>query len=150
MSKEPGQAQIAGDGGDSSAYAQFTHFAQFFRVPSRDFKRAHDSFISKKGLSLYFTSATCGSDPSPPGCRPGFGGWDIFVCQRATVNDPWGPAQNLGPAINTPYNEGAPSLSVDGHRMYFASNRPGGFGGNDLYVSRRHDKRDDFGWQPPE
>ena len=33
--------------------------------------------------------------------------------------------------------------------MYFASNRPGGFGGNDIYVSRRHNKRDDFGWSVP-
>jgi Tol biopolymer transport system component len=84
-----------------------------------------------------------------PGCRPGFGGWDIFVSQRAAVNAPWGTPQNLGPVINTPYNESAPSLSVDGHRMYFASDRPGGFGGNDIYVSRRHNKRDDFSWQLP-
>jgi hypothetical protein len=34
--------------------------------------------------------------------------------------------------------------------MCFASDRPGGFGGNDIYVSRRHNKRDDFGWQAPE
>ncbi len=106
-------------------------------------------FISRDGLSLYFTSATCGSNPFP-GCRPGFGGWDIYVSQRTSVDEPWGPVQNLGPNINTPYNEGAPSLSADGHLMYFASDRPGGFGGNDIYVSRRHNKRDDFGWQPPE
>ncbi len=104
---------------------------------------------SRDGLSLYFTSPSCGSAPFP-GCRPGYGGWDIYVSQRASVNDPWGPPQNLGPTINTPYNEGAPSLSIDGHLMYFASDRPGGFGGNDVYVSRRHNKRDDFDWQPPE
>jgi hypothetical protein len=34
--------------------------------------------------------------------------------------------------------------------MYFASNRPGGFGGNDIYVSRRHKKDDDFGWEAPQ
>jgi hypothetical protein len=106
-------------------------------------------FVSRNGLSLYFTSQTCVPTPFP-GCRPGFGGWDIFVSQRATVDDPWGPAQNLGPTINTSSNEGAPALSPDGHVMFFASTRPGGFGGNDIYVSRRHNKRDDFGWQPPE
>jgi dTDP-glucose 4,6-dehydratase len=31
--------------------------------------------------------------------------------------------------------------------LFFASNRPG-FGGNDLYISRRHNKRNDLGWQP--
>lgn len=96
--------------------------------------------ISKDGLSLYLAS-------SRPG---GFGGFDIWVSQRASVDDPWGTPQNLGPAINTSAREQAPFLSLDGHRMYFFSNRPGGFGGTDLYVSRRRDKRDDFGWQPPE
>jgi Tol biopolymer transport system component len=53
----------------------------------------------------------------------------------------------LGPAINTPFNDFGPSISPDGHTLYFSSNRPG-FGGNDLYMSRRHNKRDDFGWRP--
>ena len=103
------------------------------------------NFISKDGLSLYFTTDSCVTPTDT--CREGFGGHDIFVCQRACVNDPWGPPQNLGPAINTPYNEGGPSISPDGHFMYFASNRPGGFGGNDIYVSRRHNKRYDFSWR---
>jgi Tol biopolymer transport system component len=52
--------------------------------------------------------------------------------------------------VNTPFIEGSPALSVDGHRLYFTSDRPGGFGASDIYVSRRHNKRDDFGWQNPE
>ena len=52
--------------------------------------------------------------------------------------------------MNTAYTEASPTLSVDGHRLYFTSDRPGGFGGSDIYVSRRHNKRDDFGWQFPE
>jgi Tol biopolymer transport system component len=48
------------------------------------------------------------------------------------------------------FREFFPTLSTDGHRLYFSSNRPGGFGGMDVYVSRRHNKRDDFGWQPAE
>jgi WD40 repeat protein len=98
--------------------------------------------LSKDGLSLYFTSTY-----PHPGAQ---GGWDIYVSQRTRVGEPWGPPQNLGPTINTVSNEGAPSLSIDGHRMYFSSDRPGGFGGNDIYVSRRHDKRDDFGWESPD
>jgi len=96
--------------------------------------------ISKDGLSLYF-------DSNRPG---GFGSFDIWVSQRASVDDPWGPPHNLGPTINTAAREQAPSLTIDGHHLYFFSDRPGGFGGTDLYVSRRHDKRDDFGWGPPE
>jgi len=96
-------------------------------------------FISKDGLSLYFACFNC------PG---NVGGSDIWVSQRASVNDVWGTPQNLGPNINTSAGEGGPALSSDGHSLYFVSNRPGGFGGNDIYVSRRHNKRDDFGWQP--
>jgi hypothetical protein len=97
-------------------------------------------FISKDGLSLYFACVDC------PG---NLGGSDIWVSQRASVNDPWGTPQNLGPNINSSAGDGGPALSSDGHSLYFASNRPGGFGGNDIYVSRRHNKRDDFGWEPP-
>jgi hypothetical protein len=96
--------------------------------------------ISKDGLSLYFAS-------NRPG---GFGALDIWVSQRPSMDLPWGTPQNLGPNINTPFAEGGLSLSMDGHRLYFHSNRPGGFGGQDLYVSRRHNKRDDFGWRPAE
>ncbi len=96
------------------------------------------AFISKDGLSLYFASTRTG----------GLGGIDIWVSQRASVDEPWGPPQNLGLNINTSSNDVTPTLSLDGHWLYFASNRPEGFGSGDLYVSRRHNKRDDFGWQP--
>lgn len=107
------------------------------------------AFISQDRLSLYFGSWSCSPTPVPP-CRPdGFGGFDIYVSQRASVDDSWGTPQNLGPIINTSGNEQTPTLSLDGHWLYFMSDRPGGFGGPDLYVSRRHSKRDDFGWQLP-
>jgi hypothetical protein len=97
--------------------------------------------LSKDGLSLYFSSLD----------RPGgVGGYDIWVSQRPTVDAPWETPQNLGDTINTSSNELTPSLSTDGHRLFFGSNRPGGIGGNDIFVSRRHNKRDDFGWQPAE
>ncbi len=93
--------------------------------------------VSKDGLRLYLASNRSGD-------------FDVWVSQRASVDDPWGPPQNLGPSINTPSREQAPFLTLDGHRLYFFSDRPGGLGGTDLYVSRRRDKGDDFGWQPPE
>jgi WD40-like Beta Propeller Repeat len=95
--------------------------------------------ISKDERSLYFVS-------NRPG---GFGGNDIWVTQRATVADAWGPPHNLGPSINTSSNDFAPDLTIDGHHLYMNSDRPGGCGGSDLYVARRRDKDDDFGWTPP-
>jgi len=103
-------------------------------------------FISKDGLSLFFNS----NRPVPgSNCPGGLAGIDIYVSQRAAVDDPWGEPVNLGPNINSCFDDQTSVLSPDEHRLYFASNRPGGFGGIDLYVSSRQERRDDFGWRPP-
>ncbi|HEV8509353.1 MAG TPA: hypothetical protein VGQ48_02765 [Gemmatimonadales bacterium] len=94
--------------------------------------------ISKDGLSLYISS-------DRPG---GFGMLDIWVSQRAGTDAPWGTPQHLGPNINTAGMDLAPTFTPDGHRLYFHG--PGGCGLADIFVARRHDKRDDFGWQPRE
>jgi hypothetical protein len=97
--------------------------------------------ISKDGLSLYFASNRLG----------GFGGEDIYVSQRETRDDEWGPSMNLGPIVNTADNEMVPAFSRDGHLLFFASNRlEGSFGSTDIWVSRREHTHDDFGWQQPE
>lgn len=95
--------------------------------------------LSKDGLSLYFTS-------DRPG---GVGGNDIWVAQRDSLDDPWGDPVNLGPPVNTAFNEAVPSFSRDGHVMFFNSNRPGGFGGSDIWMTWRSHKRDDFAWRDP-
>ena len=98
--------------------------------------------ISKDGLSLYFASNRIPEN-----------GEDIYVSQRATRDDEWGPAVNLGPTINTSDNEQTPAFSRDGHLMFFASNRlriDGSSGGVDIWVSRREHTHDDFAWQPAE
>lgn len=61
-----------------------------------------------------------------------------------------GPTAKPGPEYQHSSPRPGRDALRDGHRLYFASNRPGGSGGFDIYVSRRHNKRDDFGWQPPE
>lgn len=93
---------------------------------------------SKDGVSLFYMAW----DPSRDGWQ------DLYVSKRSSVNDPWGPPQLL-PNVNTIYAESCPALSPDEHRLYFASDRPDGYGSLDLYVSRRQDRRDDFGWEPP-
>ena len=56
---------------------------------------------------------------------------------------------NLGATINTASAEFVPAFSPDGHWMFFASDRAGGFGRQDIYQSYRADIHDDFGWQTP-
>ena len=90
-------------------------------------------------LSLYFQS-----DRSL-----GYGGTDIWVSRRACETCPWEEPENLGSLINTSGNEGAPSISLDGHLLFFYSTGlPGGQGAFDIYVSRRANPKDDFGWGP--
>jgi hypothetical protein len=93
--------------------------------------------VSKRRLSLYFSSN-----------RPGFGGLDIWVSRRASVGHPWGEPTLLGENVNTAFDEDSAALSRDGHWLFLASNRPGGQGNLDLWVSWRAHTHDDFGWLP--
>jgi hypothetical protein len=94
--------------------------------------------VSENGLSLYFASTRPG----------GFGDEDIWLCQRAKRDDPWGTPVNLG-NINTGVGERGTALSKDGHFLFLVTDRPGGLGGLDIWVSWRVNTHDDFGWQLP-
>ena len=68
--------------------------------------------LAQDGAHLYFYS-------SRPG---GEGGYDLYVARHTA--DGWQPPENLGPAVNTPFNEYDPAVSPDGTHLLFASNRP--------------------------
>ncbi|OLC42857.1 MAG: hypothetical protein AUH75_03785 [Gemmatimonadetes bacterium 13_1_40CM_4_65_7] len=95
--------------------------------------------LSPDGLSLYFAS-------DRPG---GMGNVDLWVSHRASEDSPWEAPVNLGSVINTPAVESGPNLSSDGLMLFFQTNRAGGHGSNDIYVSHRTDPYDDLGWQAP-
>jgi hypothetical protein len=93
--------------------------------------------ISADDLSVFFSSD-----------RPGGSGHDdIWVAGRPNTSDPWGPHVNLGPNVNSSYYDKAPSVSVDGLTLYFSSNRPGGSGNDDLWVTTR--ETTDANWGTP-
>ncbi len=50
--------------------------------------------------------------------------------------------RNLGPIVNTPNLEYAPTITADGKTLYFVSNRPGGVGGHDFWVTSKGDRLD--------
>jgi Tol biopolymer transport system component len=70
--------------------------------------------------------------------RPGgYGDYDLWVASRATTEDDWSAWVNLGPTINTSGIDTNPSISADGLSLYFASERPGGWGLADIWVATR-------------
>ena len=69
------------------------------------------------------------------------GGGDIFYCNQLP-NGTWGPPVPLPGIINSSFEEKSISISKDGKTLYFSSNRPGGFGGTDLYRATKDSKGD--------
>ncbi len=61
--------------------------------------------------------------------------FDIYISYYTPQG--WSEPQNLGPNVNTDFYESGPTLSPDKRALYFVSNRPGGYGGRDLYVCYR-------------
>jgi hypothetical protein len=102
---------------------------------------------SPDGLSLYFHSNRSGNIPGSKS-----GTTDIWVTHRDTPTSPFGAPVNLGPTFNSIANDTAPNLSPDGHDLFFGSERDGGCGGSDIWVSHRVNTSVDIGdggWETP-
>nr|WKN35293.1 OmpA family protein [Tunicatimonas sp. TK19036] len=82
--------------------------------------------ISADGRTLIFTSCEG---------RDGYGSCDLFISTRK--GDEWSMPKNLGTAVNSSAWESQPSLSADGRTLYFVSDRQGGHGKRDIYVTER-------------
>src|SRR2546422_6507617 len=75
----------------------------------------------------------------------GPGGSKLLTADAAAEDQPaygpWGTPVNLGPVVNSPYNDNSPAISKDGLSLYISSSlpapRPGGLGGPDVWVSQR-------------
>jgi len=84
--------------------------------------------ILANGLMLVVGSTSLG--PFRPG---GEGRADLWLATRATSSDAWGAIVNLGAVVNSPSYDVSHCVAADGSRLYFASSRPGGFGGFDIW-----------------
>jgi outer membrane protein OmpA-like peptidoglycan-associated protein/tetratricopeptide (TPR) repeat protein len=94
---------------------------RMFEFNNSDYNIGYPS-ISADGNTLYFAS-------DMPG---GYGGYDIYKIQR-DENGQWGDPVNLGPTINTAFNESYPFIA--GNVLYFSSYGHPGFGGFDVFYS---------------
>jgi Tol biopolymer transport system component len=65
------------------------------------------------------------------------GSQDLWVSTRPNQGTPWSRPENLGPVVNTGFAEQQPGISDDATMLFFASDRPGGSGDVDLWVTTR-------------
>jgi tetratricopeptide (TPR) repeat protein len=92
--------------------------------------------ISKDKKTLYFVSDRKG----------GFGGTDIYKSELDELTQDWGKAVNLGPVINTAFNEENPIVCENESTIYFSSQGHYNMGGFDIF----HSQKTDNGWTKPE
>lgn len=98
--------------------------------------------LSADGRTLYFTSTRPG----------GKGGYDIWKSDLKTDGS-WTNPVNLGPNINTAYDEQSPFIHPDGQTLYFSSNGWPGLGNKDLFISRKDSSlhhSEGLNWNKPE
>jgi len=91
--------------------------------------------INKDGNLLYFASNRI----------EGYGGLDIYLSQKMP-DGTWGTPVNLGPTINTKYNEDTPFITEDGSKLFFSSYGHYNMGGYDVFMSIR---KEDGTWAEP-
>ncbi|QHL89323.1 OmpA family protein [Nibribacter ruber] len=91
--------------------------------------------FSADGRVLVFTS--CNRQDS-------FGSCDLYISYKEGEN--WSKPVNMGRNVNTSSWDSQPSLSADGRTIYFASNRKGGLGNEDIWVTRQ---QEDGSWEVP-
>jgi len=102
--------------------------------------KAHEpsASIAPGGHEIYFTS-------DRPG---GYGGRDLYRIRRLP-NGEWSMPLNLGPKVNTPFDEDAPFIHSDGITLFFSSNGHNTMGGYDIFKTTLVDA-DMNGWSLPE
>ncbi|GAA4467339.1 hypothetical protein GCM10023093_23070 [Nemorincola caseinilytica] len=99
--------------------------------PPNSTSQESSQFISADGHYLFFTRC---ENRSENGWAEG--GCDMFMAYRVAFDSPWTQPQPFGKTINTPDYEGMPSVSPDNRELYFVSDRRGGYGGYDIWISR--------------
>jgi len=106
-------------------------------VPTNSNANEIDPTVSGDGLILVFGSNRSG----------GSGGYDLWMSTRATWQEPWGPPVNLGPNVNLSSQDLECGVSADGLALFFCSDRSGGVGSYDLWMTTRKSRNDP--WRPP-
>jgi hypothetical protein len=93
--------------------------------------------ISHDGLTFIFASTRSG----------GLGNYDLWMSTRPAAESAWAAPVNMGPPVNSSSFEAEPCLSTDGLVLFFCSNRGGGMGSYDMWMTTRPSQA--TAWSPP-
>jgi outer membrane protein OmpA-like peptidoglycan-associated protein len=110
-------ARVVGMGGGITQF--------FASVPQKSNIRIFGASISADALSFYFATTAFSRT----------GDHEIWVSRRVSADSAWGAPENLGRLVNAGGGSYAPFIAADGKTLYFASGRPGGLGGDDIYMT---------------
>jgi hypothetical protein len=124
-------ALAAGVANADFIFGERIHLGPVINSPAEDAQPS----ISADGLLLFFHSERSG----------GYGNRDIWFTRRATTKDAWSNPENVGPAVNTSYRDSGPCISADGLTLFFDSDRPGGSGDSDIWVTTRTTESEPWG-----
>ncbi len=142
---------VSGDGDELCIYRGYKGQGELYNSPRRNGKwqknhklrkintrkgRESSVSITPDSLFLFFISDRKGS----------IGGKDIWMSIRTQDGSKWQKPENLGPNINTPYNEETIKVSADGKFLYFSSRGHNSMGGYDIFTSKRNN---DGTWSDP-
>jgi len=103
---------------DNGTWSRPENLGDSINTPENDMS----PFIHQDNQTLYFSSDG----------HPGMGKLDLFVSRKNVLNR-WQKPMNLGYPINTFQEESSLIINLDGDKAYYATERPNGFGGLDLY-----------------
>ncbi|MGQ9864091.1 MAG: OmpA family protein [Bacteroidia bacterium] len=112
----------------------FTHARKFRDIINSSFNEG-SACLNSDGMLLIFVRCDA---------PDGYGSCDLY--QAEYVDGRWTRVKNLGPTVNSPYWDSHPFLAPGDTILFFASNRPDGFGQSDIYMSFR---QKDGSWSPP-
>lgn len=123
FSEETGYGDIYYSKLEGNVFAKPT----IFDVPglNSEFWEAH-AFITQNGSKMYFSSERTG----------GYGGRDLYEMEKLS-NGEWSAPKNMGPGINSEFDEDSPFVSADGKYFFFASNGPKSMGGFDIMYAAK-------------
>lgn len=110
---------------------------EIFPFPPNNPYGTYEPSITANEKTIYFAQFP------PPVGHPDNQDRDIYVSHK--IGDEWTEPEKVPYPISTEYNDTEPMISADGRTLIFMSNRPGGMGSTDLYISRKEAHSDEWG-----